>query len=573
MKDFLIIFKTLYKNGHAKQVGANGKKKLPPTLTFVLSCFPLVLIACAVLAFMCIGINNTIVLASMMGLIVLAGQSAVLFLSMSAILNTLYSSRDTAMFNTLPIKPSSVFFAKLLICYVDLISLSSLIIIPALLTVSITFNVVNGSIFYGIYPLIIIIALIAPILPLFLIILFSMPLNYVGTFFKGKSTLKTVLSLIIYIVLIGGYMAIVFYLNTSAFGQNGAIAISNNSLETINTVAKVMYPNYVLISFALGINFGINFGISIAITIGMIIVLLLLSTLFYKKINQKHLETISNNSHKEDTQYKQQSIVKSLIARDFKLIMRNQYIAITTFANLLVCPIVIIVEFFINANKGSDLVGVSAQFSNMGFLIMFSMIFVCGINSPSMIAYTREGEAFVVTKTLPIKAKDSIIAKVVFSMIFEAFVIVIVGLISILLYKIDIVSTLVICLSIIISSIGYSCLHIFYDMKNGNIHWKTNQDLKQVSGANKGTLLAVFSAVIPGVIMFVFGIFIQSKVDSLGVLASKAIYLSLFFAISLIATIIGVIALTKNGEKLFYSIGDKKFVSKSSYKTNSMRGI
>lgn len=575
MSDFLLVFKTLYKNSHARQIDLNGKKRMSSVMTFVLSSIPLIIFICAGLVFFVMGINDLKLLNGMMGIVLCAGQMAVLFLSISNVLNTLYSSRDVAMLNSLPLNQSSIFLAKLLIVYLDILSLTTTIMLPGLLTIAITYNVVNGYIFYGFYPFILLIVLVAPLLPLFLITLFSMPLNYIGTFFKGRSNLKSIFSLIIYVLLIGAYMVLVYYLNTSGFGQNGAIEIGESSANSIVLFSKVMYPNYVLTAFALGIDFGKNFGISIGITIGMIIVLLLLSKLFYKKINQKQLESHSSESHKENISYKQNNIVKALIIRDYKMIFRNTYITLTSFSNIILCPIFLVVMYFINNTKNDANPMPQSMFDMMfiGFFVMFSMIYLCGTNMTAGMAYSREGEAFYITKNLPIRAKDSILAKVLVSLIPVLITILIDAIIGIFLYKIDILSILVLSICLIIASCGAICLHIYYDMKKGSIHWKTNQDLKQVSSANSGTMLSIFSMMIPGILMFGLGFLLTSFESQLGMVLIKVVYWLVFFVLSLIIAIIGILVLVKKGESCFSQIGENKFVQSKRVRNKTPKGM
>jgi len=563
MKDFLLVFKYIYKNSHAKQTGMNGKKKMSSSMTFILSCLPLVILICAALAFLTISINDIYVLANLIGVVVFGAQITVIFLSVSMILNTLYSSRDIAILNSLPINQTSIFFAKLLICYLDVLSLMSSIAIPAMLTLIITFNVVNGFIFYGIYPLMIIINLIAPLLPLFVIVLFSMPLNYIGTFFKGKSNVKSILSLIVYTLLIGLYMVFVYYMNTSGFGQNGAVGIDNSTNNILFTISKIMYPNYVLVLYSLGIDFGKNFGISFAITIGMIIVLLLLANIFYKKINQKNLDFHVKESNKVNVAYKQNGIVKSLVIRDFKLVFRNQFVTLQSLANVILTPIFIVVMYFISINKPVESGTPDAVFVflNIGFFVLYSLIFLCGTNMLAAIAYTREGESFNITKNLPISAKDSILSKLIVSII-PCFIIVFIdAFIGLFLYKIDIISILVLCICLFIAIIGSSSLHIYFDIKKGNIHWVTNQDLKQVSGANTGTLLSVFSMMIPAFIMFGLGFILAFSIPN--IIVCKVIYWSVCFVLCLIIGIIGPLVLFKKGILLYNNIGDNKFIKKN----------
>ena len=287
MRDFLIVFKTLFRNSNSRTEDAEGKKKIPSGLKVLLSFLPLVALICIMVAFLAVNLKSVGEFSLLVVAIVAATQLLVMFLSMFSIVTTLYGAKDTPFLNTLPLRPTSVFFAKFAMTYVNALELSTAVILPTSLTSAIAFNVASKSMFYGFYPLILLILIVAPILPLFIVSVLSMPLVWLGSYFKGKPTLKSVLVILFYVVLMCGYMVLVFYMNTRGFGQEGGVEMSQGTLASLSVLANVFYPDKVLVNYCLGIQAGKNFGISAAITVGMIAVMLLLSAVFYKRINSK----------------------------------------------------------------------------------------------------------------------------------------------------------------------------------------------------------------------------------------------------------------------------------------------
>lgn len=559
MRDFLIVFKTLFRNSNSRTEDAEGKKKIPSGLKVLLSFLPLVALICIMVAFLAVNLKSVSEFSLLVVAIVAATQLLVMFLSMFSIVTTLYGAKDTPFLNTLPLRPTSVFFAKFAMTYVNALELSTAVILPTSLTSAIAFNVASKSMFYGFYPLLLLILLVAPILPLFIVSVLSMPLVWLGSYFKGKPTLKSVLVILFYVVLMCGYMVLVFYMNTRGFGQEGGVEMSQGTFASLSVLANVFYPDKVLVNYCLGIQAGKNFGISAAITVGMIAVMLLLSALFYKRINSKATENSQSIESKTAT-LKQSNVVVSIMKRDFTSIMRNSALAMTSFANLLMAPIFIVVMYFItNFKSGADegMTPFMSEMMGIGFVVMYSMIFLAGANMIATMAYTREGKSFFASKTLPINPKDSIKAKLLLSVIVPSVLLVPIMLIALLLYKIDIVSTLLVGMDTLMMITGICSMSILFDMKKGNQHWEQVAEIKN-SSQNTYQLISAFASIVPAIIVFVLGIVLASCEDVLCVVIAKVIFWAVATAFSVVVLIVGLCLLKAYGLKWYEFIGENK---------------
>ncbi len=565
MRDFVLVFKTLYKNANSSSKDEDGKKRLSTGIKFVISISPLIILVSAMIAFLSVGLNNIGEFSLLVTALVAVTQILVLFLSMFSIVSTLYESKDTPFLNTLPLKPSSVFFAKFAMTYVNALAISAVVLLPTVLTGAIAFNVANGRMFYGFYPLFFVILALAPILPLFVVVVLSMPVVWLGSYFRGKPTLKSVLTILFYVVLMCAYMVVVYYMNTTGFGQNGNVEMSQGMLGSLGTLANVFYSDKALVYFCLGIDAGKNFGISAAITVGMIAIMLLLSSLFYKKINTRKSES-AQTAEPKNASLKQNNVVVSLMKRDIKSIMRNSTLAMTSIANLLMAPIFIVVMYFISnfkANADDSLTPIMAQMMGIGFVVMYSMIFLAGANMIANMAYTREGKSFFASKTLPINPIDSIRAKLLLSVIAPSVLLVPIMLIALLLYKIDIVSTIFIGIDTFMMIVGVCSMSILFDMKKGNQHWEKVSDIKN-SSQNVYQIISALTSVLPAIVLFVSGIILASFAQSLGETIIKVIYWSVGTTFSAAVLALGLCLLRKYGLKWFEFIGENKPKKKSS---------
>lgn len=484
-----------------------------------------------------------------------------LFLSLYSIVTTLYESKDTPFLSTLPIRPSSVFFAKLAMTYVSAIKLSSLVIAPLLLTSVVVYNVVSGSIFYGIYPLILLI-LLAPLLPLFIVTVFSMPIVWLGSYFKGRPTLKSILTVCFYVVLMCAYMVLVYYMNTTGFGQEGEVELSGSMLSSLATLSYVLYPDKVLVELCLGISVARNLGISAAIFVAMLALILGLSMLFYKRIAHRHSEGITVSEVKS-TALKQSNMVVSLIRKDFTGIMRLSSLAMSSLANLILAPIFIVLMYFVTEFKEMGEMTAEADafmydMMGIGFVLMYAMIFLGGANMLASLAYTREGKSYFASKALPINPKDSIKAKLLISIIAPAIIMVPIMLISILLYKIDIASTLFIAIDTLMTVTGVCSMSILFDMKKGNQHWEAFADMNAGARTNTYQLISAVVSIIPAVVMFALGIILSVCANTLGETLIKVIYFAIGTLLSAVIMAVGLMLLHTLGERWYVLIGENK---------------
>ena len=560
MNKSALLFKTLYRNATAPSQAEKGKKRISRSVGAILSISPLVIMIAVLMAFLASSLKSIADLSALLTSVLFATQMMVLFLSMASMFSTLYDAKDTPFLQSLPIKPTGVFFAKFALVYVNALKLSVVAFLPVAYAVTITFNVVNHVMFYGAYPLILLVALVAPVLPLFVAVLFSMPIAYIGSYFKGKPTLKSVLTIIFYVILMGAYMVVVYFMNTKGFGQEGEVEISQGALSSLYGVARAIYPDKVLVDFCYGINVGKNFGISAACVVGMIAVMILLAMAFYKRINVKKSETAVQSSSSKTT-LKQENIVISLVKRDFKSIIRNSTLAMTSLANSLMAPIFIVVMYFITGFKegnGEAMSSLMSEMMGIGYVVMYSMIFLAGANLVASLAYTREGKSFVATKSLPIKPIDSIKSKVLLATIVPAVIMIPIMLISLLLFKIDIVSTLLIGVDTMLMVVGINCLNVLFDMKKGNQHWEDVSELRNASRGNYYQIISAFMAIIPAVALFLLGLMLSIYAPQLGDIIVKVIFWAVATVISVVVLIIGLCIIKSKGIEYYALIGLNK---------------
>lgn len=527
----------------------------------IIAFVPIVLIVAAMAGYVVSTVKDDLALAYLVCIAVIAVQFVATFLSLGAVFSTLYGAKDAPLLQSLPIKPVDVFFAKFTLVYVTILKMTALMLLPLLYSMLIGFNIANGRVFYGAYALVIIVTVVAPVLPLFIVTLFSLPITWIGSFIKGKSTLKSIMTVLAYVLIMCAYMVLVYFMNTKGFGQEGDDIVTDQTIRVLATFATVVYPDKTLVFFAMGIDAGKNFGISVGITVAMIAVSMLLAGLFYRRIMSKKGENSAQDVNKTEN-FKQQNVVVSLAKRDFTMIIRNSSLAMSSFANMLMAPIFIVVSYFITGFKESGAEGempaLMAEMLNIGYVVMYSMIFLAGANMLANQAYTREGKSFFATKTLPIKPKDSIKSKLLLACGAASVIMIPIMLIAILLYKIDIVSTLFAGIDTMLMVLGVCSLSILFDMKKGNQHWETSAELRTASRGNVYQIIIAFLSIIPAMALFALGMVLAAVCENLGAVIVKTIFWAVATLISVVICIVGVLVLKDKGEKWYEYIGENK---------------
>lgn len=562
MKDFVLIFRVLYRNRYAVEKESNtGKRKLTRSTVMMLSLLPMVAVICVMLGFVAAELTTRYSAMTLINAILSAAQLFILFMSLPAMMSTLYAAEDAAFLSALPVRPTAVFFAKLLLVYVGALKIAAILLFPSLLTVSVTYAAAGNSMSYAFFPLILLIILAAPMLPIFIVVLFSMPVMWIGSRLKGRATVKTVFSLLFYIILMAGYMVLVFFINTQGMGQNGNI-VSDAALDGLRLLSDVMYPNTVLVSMCLGIDPAVNFGIFLAIWTGLTAATVLFAMLFYRRISTRRAESRAEEK-KGAPSYKRHRLVISLVKKDLITVMRDPSAAMGTFSNIVLAPIVMVVMFFFIRGDGDRAMSeFSAEMMMRGIVMLYPVIFLAGTNMVAMTAYSREGESFFVAKALPIPARTSVNAKLLFSLLSAGGALAVIFVISAALYRIDIASSLAMVAASLLFCAGSGALHIYFDIKKGNVHWKSQSDMRAGAAGGISALIPMLLSILPAIGFVVAGVFLAGLEDSLGRAGTVALYWGLILVVAGAVAAAGLYILYEKGVPLYDKIGENRAAAK-----------
>ena len=565
MKDFLLVFNILYKNANVRKVDASGKPKISQKIILLIISLPLILIFCVTMGMLVYSnVKNISQLSILITAIVGIGQIAALLFGLYGVINTLYAGDDRALLNSLPLKPVSVFMAKFALSYIQLLKISSLFILPLGLTSAITYAALGREMFYAFFVLIFLVVLIAPILPLAIITVFSLPVSYIGSYLKGHTVLKSVMSIVIYVALFATYITVVYVLNGTAGAESGEEAAFADAFNGLATFGKVFYPSKVAVECALGINGGVNFGISAAITVGLVLITTLLSAVFYRRIAQRSLEAGGDKSRHGEISYKQNALIPALIKRDFMSIIRNPQMAMPCFSNLLLAPIFIVI-MYLSAVKGmssSEEAGLKIMAETLGLSLafLFSSIYLGGANMLAVQAFSREGKAYYLNKSLPISATLTVRAKLIFAILAATLANVIDFIVVLALYRTHFVNALMFLICSEMCIVGGIGFNIYADARYGNANWTTRQELQQSASGLQRFLISLACMLVPAVGLIV-GVVISGVGVGIG-LSETLIYLIFWVvcgALSAAFMGIGLHCALDRAAKYLENFGERKY--------------
>ncbi len=568
MSKYRLLFGVLAKDFYKGT--SSGKKKTAGIIVTGLSTLPLLIVICFMLYTLTKSAVGRGIFPQEVTLVVAATQVITFFFAIHGILSTLYFSEDSRFLASLPVSPTTIFFAKISLVYLNELIISTYVLLPSLLTVALTAKSAGYIVFPAFYLLIPIIILLTPVLPLAIASVVSMPLMYLSRFFKRRSVVGTVVILILF----GALFALYFLVIPEMMDTNNVVNLSDGAVSAIVKISNIAYPDKVVIYTALGINAWVNFGISVGIYSGMIAFIVLVSKLFYQKAVAAQAET-SKSAFTRRSEQKRQSHLIALLERDFKSLVRYPGLALSSFMNVILSPIMLIVTYAFTDDDTYTLL-LSAEDSDTiilpmvitGVAFLYSILLNTGINSTASLAFSRDGKAYYEMKHLPIKPSEIIAEKVIFSNIVSAVGIVVLTIIVGAMMRVGAVNTLLFGVIMLIMSSGINALSIYIDMLKPNLDWKDTSELQR---GNMLILLPYLVCMVIAVVVVVVSCVFSATAPLFGVVGSYALFWCITAGTAITVAVIFNLLLFKRGNKLYEKMGENKIYSKRKNESNALK--
>lgn len=416
--------------------------------------------------------------ASTISSVMFMSEIVVLLFGVQSAISILFFAKDTEMLMAMPVTGLDIFVSKFLTIYMLHLGLAMIIQLPVMLAVGIGAGI--KSVAY--YLLGILGSILTPFIPLFVVAIIAVPLGYVISYFKRNNIVGTIFVLLLFAGFIGGYYYLMFALQSSA--QSG-----NFDMEKMQRVMTIMsyivYPNTYLANsmVATGLESFKNFAIFFAVITGLSVVTIAISAVLYKGSARRGLEAGNKKAVKrKDNEVK--SLYSSLLIRDLKTCLGDTSSAINYLIGFVIVPMVLIMFSIMNISQGiSGAVNTSVA--------SIALIFGCGMNYFSIVAFSREGRQMDVLKMLPVQSSQIVNQKLMLASVYTLLMDVVI-LISAFIAKVHFMMVLMLFFSILFAGSAVNIIMIQSDLKAPNFVWNTNKELfKNNTKALKSMVLAL----------------------------------------------------------------------------------
>ncbi len=558
MKNYLTIFGLLFKYMFKRDEGKNSKWIYLAYLIIALGYGFIIFSICSSLYTTAPVFQQLNLLAEFLTLILGVGCVAVVIFGLIPTLNYLYFSKDTEFMLTLPVKPSTVFLAKLSVVYLTEIVISTLMLIPCIITVGIATSM--SAVYYIVGVLAV---LLVPAIPMLLVMIIAIPLMYVVSFFKNKGALTSIVLIVLFGVVFGAY-----YLILGNLAMNGDEVIIDEEqlvlafMGAMGTVSNILFPltavsrvatlstNTLFGSFALPVAIIINLAVFLITSALLIALAMLISGAVYKKSASSMLE---GNGKKEGKVAKteQNSPFMALFKKEWRELFRTPAFAFQCLAGVVLVPIIMV--FFSSsmdmglmegiAETGEGLSADMLQIVEMVFsFIMIAFICMMGVSLNVGVAtsITREGKNFFVMKTMPVPYKTQIKAKLTLYLIISTLTIVIAMIVS-SITNFNLINTIFGTIFLLIYNYGFNCFAMLLDAHKPNLSWVTHNEAVKGKSASIPMLINMVATIvlvaIPLILFILIPSIIVAQIVSWIVLIAIAVAVAVVFHCLLFANI------------------------------------
>ncbi|MDE6200959.1 MAG: hypothetical protein K2M47_03670 [Clostridiales bacterium] len=415
MNNYVTILKALFKNKLRFDAGKSKRKKL--AFALLLGFVYLVVMAAAIsiiLELKELFLYFTVMAQLFYFFVLMTAAIVVLFFGIVHLVIVLYLSKDTDFYSMLPVKPATVFAAKLSYVYLS----ETAIVIAVALPLLIAFGIV-AKMWAWFYVIAIATLVIVPTLPLVVAAIVAIPVMLIASKLKNRN----IISLVFFLLLFGGAFSLYIYF--IYLTSSGAVTPESMTrvLNGLKMILDVLYPYTVLSRAACGIPmYGLGMGAStvvgvaifIAISAVLLIIIWLLAKFMYAQSVKANNQT--DNSKAKKGEFKTTTSTRALIKREYISSLRSTQIAFQCYAVMLL-PILMAVVFGLMAGNVSDynhdmqLTYDGSFIRLMTFCMLAAMLATLGNGAST--TFSREGNAMASLKILPVNIKTILKAKII----------------------------------------------------------------------------------------------------------------------------------------------------------------
>lgn len=490
-----------------------------------------------------------------------AAQLIIFFFGILTVTSNLYFSKDNAILAPMPFRRAVVFSAKFTVAYFGELFISALFVIPTTVTVGIVAASSGFAFPWYYYPLCVVAAFVAPIVPLAIISLISVPLMRLAAIFRRHKVGQALAMTVLYGAFIALYFAMIIGLNATEPGE----MLGGGAVSALKTIKEVGVMNLPLVALMTGLKLS-TAGILVACGVAAGVVALLAVTFFvgtfFSLASEEGYARSAGGKRKKMSAFDSSSLpgvkhsaYSAFVIKEFKTLFNTPVLLMNVILTL-VLPAVMMVFFRFVYSGGEEFEMFTVDGVNM--MVVGMITYVCFLvsassNPVSSIGFSREGKNLLYLKTLPVSAKVIVYSKLAFATA--------VSVISALFMAVAFpfctgiynpVAIVLFPLLMLAGSFASNCMLLYNDLKNPNYTWN---NISEISKNNKRLVKPMLINLAVGLVYAVFA----CVLGALKVGGNAYAVTGIFFGAALVPPIIiAVLAfgkLTAEPQKLFDEIG------------------
>ncbi|MBR2986108.1 MAG: hypothetical protein IKC58_05880 [Clostridia bacterium] len=562
MKQFLTLVKLLFSQQFRAKAVGDKKKRTGIVIAFVVLgiCFLPMIIGVVV------GIYTIGQLSGadqgVVAFLILLCQSLVLMLGLPSLISGVYMPKDADKLLYLPVKPATIFSAKLAVAYLNEVITTAATILFLLVPYGIGANMGVGY-----YLMLLPALLLIPMLPILLGTIIAMPFALLLSKVGKDGLGKTLLTVVFFVVFMGIYMAIVFSLTQLEQSMpNGEItpeqlvALLQDAIANISAKMVYVHPNYVLAGSLVASSFGswaTNFLLILVEFSALGALAILIANPFYKHMLASQVEGGGGSGKKAKLTYdtKPTSVLKQLIVTDFKRTLRDSQLGFQSFAGIIMMPlIVVILGISMTQSAGEEAINFNDPFLQLlmpVILLVYLSLLGSVTNTLGLYPITRENNSFYVLKTLPISFEKILFAKVLLSTLLMVAVYLITTIVAVFILQISWYYAIGLMVVLSLLGFGTQCITTRIDLKEPKFGWSSFQQSLKNSKNSWMAMLASF------IVMIVIGIIAVLFITAFIATESPIVVVLMWLALVVVSALYAFVSykvLVNDAQKLFERI-------------------
>lgn len=442
---------------------------------------------------------------------------------------------DNEFLLSLPLNDNKLFLSKILFVYITLLPVAVLFIL-ALFTYGI---LAKESIVFYVYSLISL--LVIPILPILYGVIVSLILAKLTIGSKNKEVFQNIFTIISIVIM----MVLVYLIIKTTISPQFIQGVTNNIAGNKLNIINILFPANILISKAIIFNKDIiglkSIIVSIIFSIVIFAIILTIGKKVYFKIllNSSNIEKSSRKlnkiSYKDNT-----SILKTLIKREFSLLLKNNQFFLYTIG-ILPIFIFILITLVPIANSMQILDKLNENYFMLYGLALYMPTLFAGYNLTAATSFSREGRYLELLLQMPISYKTIFLSKLIVALILNGMMVPI-TLVMLLVLKVPISIFLLISLSIIVFTVFIIIMSMIEDITHLNLKWTYEKELFK---NNYRLFKAMIYPIVYQIVMVIINLILVKVVDDKTVV---------FYLISSLSIVIGIVLIIKSYKKLLLKL-------------------